>query len=71
MHRVTWIVIWLIVVAIFVAVVRFHQLHQLQCHLADMSQGEVAARLIFHAIPRDEGEFLVMKGVKGMLDLQH
>lgn len=35
MHRVTWIVIWLIVVAIFVAVVSFDQLHQLQGHVAD------------------------------------
>ncbi|KAK4684568.1 required for meiotic nuclear division protein 1, partial [Tremellales sp. Uapishka_1] len=44
MHRITWVVIWLIVVACFVEV------------------GEVVARMVFHAIPRDEGEFLIMKG---------
>ncbi|KAE8543511.1 hypothetical protein D1P53_000226 [Cryptococcus gattii VGV] len=43
-HRLTWIIIWLIVVA------------------ADAKkQGEVIARMVFHAIPREQGEFLLLK----------
>ncbi|AAW44285.2 cytoplasm protein, putative [Cryptococcus deneoformans JEC21] len=42
-HRLTWIIIWLIVVACFVEL------------------GEVIARMIFHAIPREQGEFLMLK----------
>ncbi|KAK8843341.1 hypothetical protein IAR55_006997 [Kwoniella newhampshirensis] len=48
-HRITWVVIWLIVVACFVEL------------------GEVVARLVFHAIPRNEGEFLIMKGSKVLM----
>lgn len=68
MHRVTWIVIWLIVVAILVACVSPSQLSKPA--KADITKGEVAARLIFHAIPRDEGEFMMVKGVKGLLEYQ-
>ncbi|OXC60570.1 hypothetical protein C358_03988 [Cryptococcus neoformans MW-RSA852] len=42
-HRLTWIIIWLIVVACFVEL------------------GEVIARMVFHAIPREQGEFLMLK----------
>nr|XP_019009802.1 cytoplasmic protein [Kwoniella pini CBS 10737]OCF48583.1 cytoplasmic protein [Kwoniella pini CBS 10737] len=42
-HRITWIIIWLIVVACFV------------------EAGEVIARLLLHAIPREPGEFLLYK----------
>lgn len=42
-HRLTWIIIWLIVVACFVEL------------------GEVIARMVFHAIPREQGEFLLLK----------
>ncbi|WVW79325.1 hypothetical protein I302_101293 [Kwoniella bestiolae CBS 10118] len=45
-HRITWVIIWLIVVACFV------------------EAGEVIARLVFHAIPRETGEFLLYKGPK-------
>ncbi|WVQ81210.1 hypothetical protein IAT38_003332 [Cryptococcus sp. DSM 104549] len=49
-HRLTWIVIWLIVVACFV------------------EAGEVVARLVFHAIPRESGEYLLVKGPKLLLN---
>ena len=29
-----------------------------------VAQGEVVARLVFHAIPRDTGEFMLVKGSK-------
>ncbi|WVQ63927.1 uncharacterized protein L199_002083 [Kwoniella botswanensis] len=45
-HRITWVIIWLIVVACFV------------------EAGEVIARLVFHAIPRETGEFLLYKAPK-------
>ncbi|WRT69029.1 uncharacterized protein IL334_006012 [Kwoniella shivajii] len=48
-HRMTWVVIWLIVVACFV------------------EAGEVIARLVFHAIPREAGEFLLVKAPKLLL----
>ncbi|WVO15475.1 hypothetical protein L204_103133 [Cryptococcus depauperatus] len=50
-HRITWIIIWLIVVACFVEF------------------GEVIARLIFHAIPRDEGEYMLLKAPRLLLKL--
>ena len=31
------------------------------------AQGEVIARLVFHAIPRNKGEFLLVKGSKAIL----
>ncbi|ORX39069.1 hypothetical protein BD324DRAFT_308968 [Kockovaella imperatae] len=48
--RITWIIIWLIVVACFVEF------------------GEVLARLIFHALPRKPGEFLIVKGSRMLVD---
>lgn len=45
-HRITWIIIWLIIIACLVEV------------------GEVVARVVFHNLPREEGEFLLWKGSK-------
>lgn len=65
-HRLTWIIIWLIVVACFVELASpvsppplsfVFTLH----NRADAKQGEVIARMVFHAIPREQGEFLLLK----------
>ncbi|OCF41930.1 cytoplasmic protein [Kwoniella heveanensis CBS 569] len=48
-HRITWIIIWLIVVACFV------------------EAGEVIARLVLHAVPRETGEFMLLKAPKLLL----
>ncbi|WVQ93255.1 hypothetical protein IAU59_000321 [Kwoniella sp. CBS 9459] len=48
-HRITWIIIWLIVVACFV------------------EAGEVIARLVLHAVPREAGEFMLLKAPKLLL----
>jgi hypothetical protein len=58
--RITWIIIWLIVVACLVEVVRDYS-------SSLVAQGEVVARLVFHAIPRDKGEFLLVKGSKAIV----
>jgi hypothetical protein len=34
---------------------------------ADENQGEVVARVIFHNLPREEGEFLLVKGGKALV----
>lgn len=34
---------------------------------ADGNQGEVVARVIFHNLPREEGEFLLVKGGKALV----
>lgn len=58
-HRLTWIVIWLIVAACLVEAV---------CSLSHLCisiltyQGEVLARILFHSIPRKAGDFLIVRG---------
>ena len=64
--RITWIIIWLIVVACFVEVVSCAR--EGVVSVLTSCQGEVAARLIFHAIPRKQGEFLLVKGSKMLVD---
>ena len=57
-HRLTWIVIWLIVAACLVEAVRLSYLNTSK--LTD--QGEVLARVLFHKIPVKAGDFLLVKG---------
>lgn len=62
-HRLTWIVIWLIVAACLVeAVSTCLTLPHPVAMAADESQGEVVARMVFHTLPRKSGDFLIVKG---------
>jgi len=57
-HRLTWIVIWLIVAACLVEAVRWSFMFSTTL----MVQGEVLARVLFHSIPRKGGDFLIVRG---------
>jgi uncharacterized protein YqgC (DUF456 family) len=57
-HRLTWIVIWLIVAACMVEAVR----PLLPSKTMLIVQGEVLARILFHSIPRKAGDFLLVRG---------
>jgi hypothetical protein len=57
-HRLTWIVIWLIVAACMVEAVRT----LLPSKTMLIVQGEVLARILFHSIPRKAGDFLLVRG---------
>jgi hypothetical protein len=63
-HRLTWIVIWLIVAACLVEAVRPSSLNTSK--LTD--QGEVLARVLFHSIPVKGGDFLLVKGGKMLVN---
>jgi hypothetical protein len=68
-HRITWIIIWLIIIACLVEVVstRTVRIRAVMRSKADENQGEVVARVIFHNLPREEGEFLLVKGGKALV----
>ena len=70
--RVTWIIIWLIVVACLVEFVRILFVAgsaQGNIGISTDDQGEVLARLLFHKVPRETGQFLLVKASKAIMGL--
>jgi len=69
--RVTWIIIWLIVVACLVEFVRVSYAESARSVIGISAdeQGEVLARLLFHKVPRETGQFLLVKASKAIVGL--
>jgi hypothetical protein len=63
-HRITWIIIACLVEVVSTRTVRIRAVMRSK---ADENQGEVVARVIFHNLPREEGEFLLVKGGKALV----